>query len=288
MSMDTKKERRELEVMFADPAGNGTIFVLTPCQRQDYQKIASYLLDDGRWKGEQVAFMMPQREGQMPRIEMSGLEFCGNAARAFGLYCARARGLAKDTPIEVSVSGTDKVLTVWADIDLGYSRVQMPDMVSCRKVTLAELLSRQITDGERNTGYIVDLGGIVHVVVDAAASEELFWRIADYVIKQYDPPAVGVMFRDRNEEKAIPLVYVRDVDTLYWEGSCGSGAYACAAALAMERIDGGSRDFIESGAIRQPAGVIDVRVSVRNGIIGTIEIGGAVKLWPPERISVEI
>ena len=126
-----------LDYFIADPAGNTTILVVSPVNRTDYQRIAQLLLEHHP-EAEQVGYIVSpqsclepapdareynqvQKKAQeaaaaaakagLPRMEMCGLEFCGNASRAFGYYAA----LQQDPPleeIEICVSGCDYPLHV--------------------------------------------------------------------------------------------------------------------------------------------------------------------------------
>ncbi len=49
---------------------------------------------------------------------------------------------------------------------------------------------------------------------------------------------MGVMFYDTARNVLTPVVYVKDVDTTYFEGSCGSGSTAVAAAFCQEERSG--------------------------------------------------
>ena len=84
---------------------------------------------------------------------------------------------------------------------------------------------------------IVDLGGIVHIIVDES--------IIPFDKKNYekkmkemknelgvDCSAVGVLWlRKKNNKIAIkPVVWVKDIDTCYYETSCGSGSIAVGLA----------------------------------------------------------
>ena len=111
-----------LDYFIADPAGNTTILVVSPVNRTDYQRIAQLLLEHHP-EAEQVGYIISpqsclepapdageynevQKKAQeaaaaaakagLPRMEMCGLEFCGNASRAFGYYAA----LQQDPPLE--------------------------------------------------------------------------------------------------------------------------------------------------------------------------------------------
>ena len=79
-----------IKVRVADPAGNITVFVTTPVEREKYPAIARQLLAREELKGEQVGFIEKTDQGDF-RMEMMGGEFCGNASRSFGyLLCQQA------------------------------------------------------------------------------------------------------------------------------------------------------------------------------------------------------
>ena len=78
-----------IKVRVADPAGNITIFVTTPVEREKYPFIARQLLAREDLKGEQVGFIERKARGGF-RMEMMGGEFCGNASRSFGVSSVSA------------------------------------------------------------------------------------------------------------------------------------------------------------------------------------------------------
>ena len=94
---------------------------------------------------------------------------------------------------------------------------------------------------------------------------------------------MGVMFCDSHARTLTPVVYVKDVDTTYFEGSCGSGSTACAAAFSLGRPDG-----TYTYTFPQPAGTIASTVVKQNGRIEKVFIEGTVQLSEPMEIEVEI
>jgi diaminopimelate epimerase len=70
-----------------------------------------------------------------------------------------------------------------------------------------------------------------------------------------------------------PAVYVYGTDSLVFESSCGSGSAALALWLTRGQGDGE-----EGRVIRQPGGVIEVKVRRRDGGAHGIVIGGPVGL----------
>ena len=89
----------------ADPAGNLTGLVLTHVSQEMRPALAARLMAVCPEGFEQIAFIDEDSlTGPLPRMEMMGGEFCGNASRAFGWYAAQRRGRG-ETALCVSVSG---------------------------------------------------------------------------------------------------------------------------------------------------------------------------------------
>lgn len=263
--------KQNIHIQIADPAGNITIFVLDRFQRNQYQRIASNLLDMKQLKAEQVAFVTGEDS-----MEMCGLEFCGNASRAFALLVAKRRGIHGDALVNVSVSGSEERLTVAVNADKNYTRIKMPLPVSVESWQ---------HDGTPLPPHCqaVDFGGILHIILkDEIPSRERFDQIRDYVYSLADPPALGVMFYDTAKNLMTPVVYVKDVNTTYFEGSCGSGSTAAAAAFCAEEGDG-TFQF----TLSQPAGVITASVEKRNGVIDAVYIEGPVSFSSVMKVTVE-
>ena len=115
---------KKIKILVANPSGNITIFVLTPCEQKDYQSIARSLLGYKELKGEQVGFI--KKIGKENSLEMAGMEFCGNAGRAFGLYCAKSQNITEPTNVVIRETGTDQVLNVEVNPQTNYTKIKMP------------------------------------------------------------------------------------------------------------------------------------------------------------------
>ena len=115
----------KLNVLRADPAGNITLFVLDPIERERRAALAAELmrrLPD--MKIDQVGFACPADADTDGRMEMMGGEFCGNATRAYAMYIARQRGGLSE--VRLRVSGCDHVVTAAVDLARGAARAEMP------------------------------------------------------------------------------------------------------------------------------------------------------------------
>ena len=315
---------RMIDYIISGPEGNATILVLSQVERKDYQAVARQLLEECP-QAEQVGFVKTDEKGEAAAMDMCGLEFCGNATRAFGFY----KSLLADPAareLSLTVSGCDHPLKGWieppekgAKDDEGYAcgrvRVEMPVPTEIEPVRIpagqefADLLGQDLAD---LSGQMVHMDGISHLVIrsvsDALIQKEgqekigrLFCYIRDYIYERSDRdiPAFGVMFIDEEADRMNPIVYVRDVDTIYFEGSCASGsaASACAqAVLDMAAEEGtdrqGSGGPSESGdrtgsddtagrtysyRFRQPAGTLCIDVKTGGGRILGLELYGGVR-----------
>lgn len=248
----------ELSVFRADPAGNITLFVQSFVMQEKRAEAAMRLM--ARFDAEQVAFVVPGGDAD-GAIEMMGGEFCGNATRAYGAYLAEKVGKKE---LSLRVSGCETPVAV--EVEGSYAAAQMP-------------LPRAVCAYPQGT--LVDLGGIVHFVTEAAPSEEFFAAIEAGILQKTGAEAYGVIFFDREKGAIAPLVKVVSTDTLVWESSCGSGSLAAAAAESFGTAEGVfERSYI------QRAGTISARLKYRKGVIAEASIGGKVSFDAP--ITVEI
>lgn len=245
-----------IEYFIANPAGNITAFVVSSVERENYKVIANKLFEIRELGIEQVGFIKDDK------MEMCGQEFCGNASRSYGLYLAKQKNLKGEHAIEIKVSGSDTPLQVIVNTDTNYTKIEMP------------LPVKTINYKGVKSGLLIDFEGIMHLILnDVPADDKLFEILKKDINDRYAPPAMGVMFYDSSSETLTPVVYVKDVDTTYYEGSCGSGSTALACALS-DNLDDGCYVF----SIKQPAGTIIASTEVKNKKIHKVFIEGPVDL----------
>ncbi len=261
----------------ADPAGNITLYVLDAVDAASRPALAARLIKElPDWKIEQVGFVCPPHAGTDGRFEMMGGEFCGNATRAYGMLLARDRGLAAPAHLLIETSGCDHPVAVDVDPKAGTSRAQMPLPGAARRYTAGGV-----------EGVLVDLGGIVHFVVQCAPDESLMDAVEPICNAPREQggfagvEAYGVIFL--HDAHLTPLVKVPAAGTLVWEGSCGSGSLAAAVALGF---DPQTADGTFAGDFVQPAGVIRAEIAWHDHAIDAAYIGGSVALDEP--VTVEI
>ncbi|MDR1159892.1 MAG: hypothetical protein LBK69_04620, partial [Syntrophomonadaceae bacterium] len=198
-------------------------------------------------------------------------EFCGNAARSFGLYVARRIGLSGQVFLEVEISGARTPVKVWVDVEQGLAEASMPPA-----------LEESILLYGKAMLPVYFFEGIVHVLAaDIEASEAVFYAIKALLEKRFQEAArfdaVGVMFFDSAAQVMTPAVYVRATDTLVFESSCGSGSAALGLFLTRNLNNG---ETILT--LRQPGGAIKVRVEKLPREAASVSIGGPVTLSGPE------
>ncbi len=255
-----------MKIVQADPAGNITLLVLDPVEREERAAAASRLMADPQWGAEQVGFLCPPQLGGEGRLEMAGGEFCGNAARAFGLLLARRRGCGGTVLLEIS--GAQRPITAQVDLEAGTARAEMPLPREERGVEV---------DGR--PCVLVDLGGIVHLVAEGVPPSQAFFERAESLLGTFrDAGACGVIFLEG--KRLTPLVKVPEAGTLVWEGSCGSGSLAAAVYQSRGREGSFTADYA------QPAGTVTAHVVRTGGTITSAWIGGAVKLG--ETVEIDL
>lgn len=229
----------ELEYIVADPAGNITGLVLTPLPQDQYKRAAKYLMEQSPYGLEQVGFVRDCLDCD-GTLEMMGGEFCGNAARSFGLFLAlHAISIQEDRAL-IRVSGAQGKLEVQTDLVRSEARIRMPRILAMKPVETV------------SWGHVpvVFMEGICHALIlagnpDQTKATTLIREIAD----RFGAEAVGVMYYEPEHQYVTPLVWVRDTDTMVWESSCGSGSVALAAYLMQDRPQAWTMEFKEPGGV---------------------------------------
>jgi histidine racemase len=229
--------------------GNPTAIevILKPRTRSEYERIGRELMDryKERFRVEQTgSLLLSEQPDELPHFEMSGGEFCGNAARAVALVIANTN---HQSMVRFTMSGIRTVVS--AQIDSG--------QVTCIFKELPTR-SRQVSVAGYPKATIVDMGGIVHVLVEGQFPDETYENMHQEIIVELglgDRVAVGVVWYSHIDDSVLihPVVWVRSAGitgTFFYESSCGSGSIATAVALQVESI-----------AVTQPTGQ-DIRVSV--------------------------
>jgi diaminopimelate epimerase len=173
----------KLNVAVLNPAGNITLIVTTPVNREAYAEIAGKLLDISELHGEQVGFLTEPKQGGTVRLEMMGGEFCGNALRSVGYYHAVKSGAQGGAVVAAEISGCGNPLNVEVDLDNNTAKSQMPLPVSVNEITV---------NGRDAKAVVFE--GIVHFIAETPMSDglpaidEAFLKAAvDHAINRLEP-----------------------------------------------------------------------------------------------------
>lgn len=227
--------------------GNGTAINVLPhaLSREDYAGQGKQLGKAMEQYGaEQAGFLIPSKS----HFEMAGGEFCGNAARSAAILLSE---IEHKPQVSFTMSGYDGRVsaTVEKTGEKTYS-------VECTFPGLpTDLREATLSDGQ--VVSVVDLGGIVHVVVEAPfPSEPTIYQAQHRSIMQElglsERSAVGVVWIERIGSGIAmhPVVWVRDVDTFFYERSCGSGTIAVGKVTGVRSILQPTNQHIEASISR--------------------------------------
>lgn len=257
----------------ANPCGNITGFVVAPVYPGYRKAYTDCIIEQIDKDVEQVGFISPAYEGAPLRMDMMGGEFCANATRAYGLYSAGFYDTDGLVDIEVYVSGHQGTTDVIADVKNQKAYVALDAPIGRENLTIA---------GKDCT--LIKLHGISHLVVEAEEDRDFVDKALEVLKKDYKDEAYGVLFFNKEMLEMIPYVYVEGSETLFREGSCGSGTVAVVNYLESD-IDKLDEDY--KIAIKNPAGELEVFVyEFEDG--KKFCVGGKVELSEVEKKSIEI
>ena len=249
------------KIVVADPAKNITLMVLN--QVEDRLEASRFLMGLPELGAEQVGFVTQAPDG-LWRLEMAGGEFCGNAARCFGLFVALRQGITGHDRVPIRISGMRDPLSIAVNTIEGSAEAAMPGPVFTRELHFQE---------KNLAAYGFD--GITHLIApDILPDREAFFALKASAERLLPPAlALGVMFYNKERDMMTPAVYVYQTKSLVFESSCGSGS----AALGLWRAET-MRDGEYRYAVVQPGGIIEVFVSKQNNHVRALGIGGPVSL----------
>lgn len=213
--------------------GNGTAIETldAPLSRQEYQERGKALEAEFESRGaEQAGFLIPSEH----HFEMAGGEFCGNATRSAAVLLHQHQaGLEK----AFTVSGFEGVVNAAVEPLTNktfFVSASFPGMSAVAKSVCLE---------DSTPVKIVDLDGIVHVVIEGEFPSNASEYSAQHrhIVEHFglgEREAVGVVWYEKSQDAVVmhPVVWVKAVDTFFYESSCGSGTIAVAAATGVATI----------------------------------------------------
>jgi diaminopimelate epimerase len=230
--------------------GNGTAIEIIdqPLSRTAYEARGRMLGESLETAGaEQAGFLVLGSR----HFEMAGGEFCGNATRAAAVLLSEAGGQERLSFTVSGFNGRVSAVVKRRSPGLYDARCEFPGLPT-------HVQAVALTNGL--PASIVDLGGIVHVVIeDVFPKDPADYELAHARITARfglgDRDAVGAIWC-RREQGAVainPVVWVRAVDTFFYETSCGSGTIAAGIVTG-------------AASVIQPSGK-PIQVEVANGFV---------------------
>ena len=245
------------------PGGNDTALVYGSDYTQEQKKCINDAIMKKHSNVEQVGFIDFNKKTE---LQMAGGEFCGNATRsAANLYLEGKAGSIKIivNGKDVINAGVDDNKNAWCEIPLYHG-------------------ADTITSNDDGI-YFVKMNGMVSVVIQENIAVSYLQQKSKLkeagmnIIKKYnleDNEAVGVMFCECIEGtiKINPVVWVKSIDTLFYETACGSGT----TAVAMVKSFNEKRSLVVD--IIQPSEmIITANITMEDGRINKAIISGPVE-----------
>ncbi len=247
-----------------NPGGNQTAIVIgDEYTTVEKKKINDYILSKNS-QIEQVGFISLKEN----KLEMAGGEFCVNATR-----CAIWEYLkGKEGKIDLKVSGaSEKIIggitkdkVVYANLEVNKSIFEILEKEDIFNLVKIDGILLAVVDEENSKKYIEELRND-----EKKAKENL-----KEIMKKFNTSenAVGIILLEKENDKTKinPIIWVKTVDTLYYETACGSGSLA--VAIYKTSING--EEIME---IVQPSGYsIKVKLNKNNNFIENAIISGKV------------
>ena len=229
-----------ISVSMINPGGNITLLVEGMFDKSTKKTINDFLLKQFP-KAEQVGFF--GQSNTIPQLEMAGGEFCGNAVRSLSHL------LLNEKTISLDIEIVGKTIRTGYKDNLIFTEIPIkPSFSSITKIS-SDL-------------YKVELEGITHLISLREQNDSIdnLKKIAKDLLEQFNlltsSPAAGVMFVKKSQADteviAIdPVVWVRDIQTLFYETACGSGTTAIALWISKNRSEN-----ITTLHIQQPSNAI--------------------------------
>ncbi len=252
------------EVLF--PGGNTTALVEKIIENYDDRKRINNQIMKVDRNVEQVGFFDLTYINK-PRLQMAGNELCVNAIRALAyLSFLKSGGKVREFEIEVILNnksvflkaGVDGLRNSWMEIptsNINITRFTNESIVSLEGIT-------QVVEGD-----LIDETEEVEVIKSRAIEILNKFNLLNSV------PAAGVTFIStiKTGLKIIPVVWVRDVQTLFLETACGSATIATYVALTNQQV---------KCDVQQPSGFalqVETRLNSGDNQTTVLRISGPVK-----------
>ncbi len=213
----------EIQYKILNPGGNKTALINSNEYTDNQKRLINKMIMEKNPQVEQVGFL----SNKSNQLEMAGGEFCMNGAR-----CAIFEYLkGKEGKIELSVSGTDKKL--------------IGRILNDKKVEIQLEIDKNIYDlfEIRNDFTCIKIDGILIAILDEEKSKTYIQQLKKneektknelkkLMITELDSEekAIGIMLLEKESDKIKinPIVWVKEINTVFYETACGSGSLGIA------------------------------------------------------------
>jgi len=260
-------KNEEIEYKILNPGGNVTALINGCDYTNEQKKLINKMIMDKYSQVEQVGFLSKK----INRLEMAGGEFCMNASR-----CAVYEYLKNSNKekVEFSVSGTNKKLVgrklsdneieIKFDIDKNIDDlIEVKNDFTCIKI---DGILIAILDENKSQNYIQKLKENEETVKN---------QLKEIMITQIKSKekAIGIILLERALEKIKinPIVWVKDIDTVFYETACGSGSLGTAIYNYLKTKE-------KKITLLQPSGYcIDIELDIKGKYIKNAIVKGIVR-----------
>lgn len=256
---------KEYEIL--NPSGNITALITKDVPREKYKEISNEIMKNDH-NIEQVGFLK-KYSNSIFRLEMAGLEFCGNASRAFACFLVKEKYVNTEK-FEISVTGYDNLIGCIVEV-IGKDYFSTIDLKFLKPIN--DFIENKTLNNQEIS--VVYLSGISHAFLDKRKfkfSEDNCLKEAKKIIHQLNLtklPAVGVIWFGGNQIN--PVVYVKDIDSLFYENSCGSGSIAYGIYHVYLKDKDGLFNF---DVVQKNKEVVKVTIELRDKIITSAKLYG--------------
>lgn len=255
------------------PGGNDTALVDGLFVQSEKKKINDLIMQKFP-KVEQVGFYSTYKQTNAVNLEMAGGEFCGNALRSLAFILLDK----KPGKICVNFSGISQKLNAGVRRK-NYAFAQMPILNSPNSIQVLA----------KNT-IKVELDGITHLLVDKRdfknekdlkiTGERLLEKFK--LKKKYKASGVIFYSKEKYVWKIEPIVWVRKIQTLFYETSCASGS----TALGLWQAKKSDKNAVKL-RVKQPSGKsLSVVITKKKNKSYNACIEGPIELIGKEKIQI--
>ena len=222
-SIDCGESIGEVKYKILNPGGNKTALISRSEYTDSQKRLINKMIMEKNSQVEQVGFL----SNKINRLEMAGGEFCINATR-----CAVYEYLGgKEGEIGLTVSGTNKKI--------------LGKVLEDKKVEIQLEISKNIADlyEIKNDFTCIKIDGILIAILDEEKSKTYIEKLKEneektknelkqLMITELDSEekAIGIILLEKKLEriKINPIVWVKEINTVFYETACGSGSLGTA------------------------------------------------------------